>query len=95
MGGWMDWEEVLRHLAGADVYFDTSFAVSGGKDDAPAPLLDRLLSAHSPDRLLFGTDCPWREQATELAALDAVRLPETTRNAILGGNATRLLDDGY
>lgn len=91
LGGWRDWEEVLRCLAGTEVYLDTSFALGEGEDNVPPPLLKRILEAHGPDRLLFGTDSPWREHRAELAAFHALGLPEGIRTAVLGGNALRLL----
>jgi uncharacterized protein len=92
MGGWRDWGQALEHLAGSDVYLDTSFAIANGEDDAPPALLARLLERHSPERILFGTDSPWREHISELAALDAIGLPDDTKRAVLEGNALRLLN---
>lgn len=91
LGGWKDWDAVLRHLAGTDVYLDTAFSVGGGEDDVPPDLLRRLLDSHSPDRLLFGTDSPWRVPAAEVRALRALDLPPEALAKVLGGNALRLL----
>lgn len=91
MGGWKDWDAALEHLVGTDVYLDTSFAIAGGPDDMPRHLLAKFLERHSPERILFGTDSPWREHRSELAALDALGLPENVKRDVLGNNALRLL----
>ena len=51
----------------------------------------RFVRLFGADRLLFGTDSPWADQAQSLAWLRALPLAEPERAAILGGNAQRLL----
>ena len=91
MGGWQDWEQVLEHLAGTDVYFDTSFSIGNSPDDAPKHILQEILNKHSPHRLLFGTDSPWRKHSVELKALQSLNLPDCVMRAILWDNAAALL----
>ena len=50
-----------------------------------------MILAHPADRILFGTDSPWSDQAAELARWRALGLPEDFLAAALGGNAARLL----
>jgi uncharacterized protein len=87
MGGWQQWDEVLRHLAGRQVYLDTSFTI---------PYLGErrfceLVAAHGAQRILFGSDGPWADVASEVACLGGLPLPEETRQDILWRNADRLL----
>lgn len=87
-GGWRLWEEVLEHLAGLpNVYIETSFSLG----IIAEPLLRDILARHPPHQILFGTDSPWRDQAREIAMWQALHLPHNQLEAILGGNAARLL----
>ena len=87
MGGWRQWDEVLRHLAGRDVYLDTSFTL---------PYLDEerfveLVAAHGAHRILFGSDGPWGDLSRDVAQLRAMPFSDDALDAILWRNAARLL----
>ena len=51
----------------------------------------RLVRTFGADRVLFGTDSPWDGQGEALARLRALPLTGEELEAILGGNAQRLL----
>lgn len=87
LGGWQDWLEVARHLVGRDVYLETSYSLS---ELSPADAR-RILLAHRPDRLLFGTDSPWRSPAGELRLWRALSLPSSLLDAAFSANALALL----
>jgi predicted TIM-barrel fold metal-dependent hydrolase len=87
MGGFRQWEDVHRCLAGRDLYLDTSYTLP---ELGAAPMVE-LIRAHGAHRVLFGTDSPWADQAADIAALRALPLTETEQTAILGGNAAKLL----
>ena len=87
MGGWRQWDDVERDLAGRDVYLDTAFSMS----DLGARGFCRLVAAVGAERVLFGSDGPWGDAAAEIALLAAMPLPGEAREAILWGNAARLL----
>ncbi|MDR3206961.1 MAG: amidohydrolase family protein [Oscillospiraceae bacterium] len=87
MGGYAQWEDVLAHLAGKPVYFDTSFCYSR----IPLPLCAQLVAAHGAARILFGSDAPWASPAQERRLIDALGLTDGDRDAILFGNARALL----
>lgn len=104
MGGWRQWDAVEELLPGAGVYLDTSFSlgriVPNGDgfpwQETDLPLMEperflRLVRAFGAERILFGTDSPWGEQADALQRLQALPLTDAERTAILGGNAARLL----
>jgi predicted TIM-barrel fold metal-dependent hydrolase len=87
-GAWRQWDLVDRHLIGRpNVYLDTSFTLGDLPDDR---FLD-LARRHGTDRVLFATDSPWRDQQADLAHLARLPFTEAEREAILGGNAERLL----
>jgi predicted TIM-barrel fold metal-dependent hydrolase len=54
-------------------------------------LLREILLGHRPDRLLFGTDSPWADQAVEVASFRALELPAELNDLIFGGAARALL----
>jgi uncharacterized protein len=88
LGGWRDWDEARRHLIGQPIFIETSYSLHElPRDDARALLLD-----HPADRILFGTDSPWHDQAAELARWRALDLPPERLHAALGLNAARLLN---
>jgi predicted TIM-barrel fold metal-dependent hydrolase len=97
MGGWRQWDRVERLLPGSGVWLDTSFslgAMTANGDGyyrtaAELQMLSgerflRLIRAFGADRILFGTDCPWGDQTSELSRLRALPLTEAERDAILG-----------
>ena len=103
MGGWRNWSEVEELLPQTSVLLDTSFSLGrmtplGDGYYGPADLellgegqFVRMVRAFGADRILFGTDSPWDSQAGALARLRALPLEPKELDAILGGNALRLL----
>lgn len=65
MGGYLHWQYVLEHLAGKDVYLDTSSTLAFIDDDT----LARIVSAHPRERILFGSDYPLFDPGEEIARL--------------------------
>lgn len=102
MGGWIRWEHVAKDLAGSSVYYDTSFSfgpmkVRPDREPAdipslmdPAAFVD-LCHVLGTDRILFGTDCPWADQAEGVAQLMATALTKEEKESILYTNAKELL----
>ncbi|WP_272699663.1 amidohydrolase family protein [Desulfovibrio sp. Fe33] len=62
MGGLKQWEYAIEHLAGLDVYVDCSSVMDFVNDD----LLERLVEAFTPDRILFGSDYPLYDAGKEI-----------------------------
>ncbi len=87
LGAWEDWLEVERWLIGKPVVLETSFAISS----CGAGVARRLLMAHPPDCILFGTDSPWADQAEEIERVKALALPEARQRKLFYDNARRLL----
>lgn len=86
-GGHAQWDDVEEYLAGENVYLDTSM---GFEYFSRAQFL-RIVQKHGADKILFGSDAPWSDAKTEMERLKALPLPGSDINAILGGNAERLL----
>ncbi len=87
LGAWLQWPAVREHLAGRDVWLETSMSVS---ILGLAATLD-LIRAHGPERVLFGTDWPWTHPIDQLNLLRMLDLPREQIDAILGGNAAKML----
>jgi len=87
LGGFRQWEDVGRTLLGADVYLDTSYVFG----HIPRGLLLEILRGHRPDRILFGSDSPWADQAESLGEIGRLGLDPGLEGLILSGNARELL----
>jgi len=90
MGAYLQWDEVWEFLVGRDLYFDTSFCLH----KLGTQRFVDIVRAHGAQRVLFGTDSPWADQATALTALRALPLSDDERRLILHDNAARLLKNG-
>jgi predicted TIM-barrel fold metal-dependent hydrolase len=105
MGGWRQWDEAEDLFAGRkNVWIDTSFSLGDMRplDDGfyDTHSLSRLSEEHflqmagafGADRVCFGTDSPWEDQAAEIARIRALPLECAEKEAILGGNAAKLVE---
>ena len=89
LGGWQDWQASGEHIIGTNTYIETSFSLGpGGCENAV-----ELIRQHGVERVLFGTDWPWRGQRQDLEFFDKLNLSDDERSAILYRNAGKLL--GY
>lgn len=64
-GGYRQWEYSLLHLIGSPAYIDTSSTLDFVSDD----LLHALYTRHPRERILFGSDYPLYDPATEAEKL--------------------------
>jgi len=87
MGGYRVWNDVAEKLVGRDVYLDTAYTL-GHLPDAD---FVEIVHAHGAERVLFGSDGPWTDPAAEIAWLRRLPLRAGVVDAVLGGNAERLL----
>lgn len=87
LGGFRYLDDVEKYLVGKDLYIDTSYTI--GKFDESQ--VRRIIDHHRPDRILFGTDSPWEDQGEALTNFRGLHLPPELEEAILYGNAARLL----
>ncbi len=86
-GGYRHWEHALLHLIGSPAYIDTSSTLDFVSDD----LLHELYSRHPRERILFGSDYPLYDPATEAEKLARrLHLADSELDSLLD-NAGRLL----
>ncbi len=87
MGCLYGWSEV-RPLYGLDnVYFDLAYV---DRLLEPGQAL-KMIRKKGADRVLWGTDTPWREVAPALAWFRNLDLDQEAREAVLGGNMSAVL----
>lgn len=103
MGGWNDWNSAEKLLADCDVYLDTAFTLSPMRSDADGAVSTehytpmskeqflRMVRVFGADHILFGSDSPWADIAESLQLVRESGLGMSELNAVLGGNAARLL----
>lgn len=87
LGGYRVWNHVAELLVGRDVYLDTAYTL-GHLPDAD---FVEIVHAHGAEKVLFGSDGPWTDARAEIAWLRSLPLREGVVDAVLGGNAERLL----
>ena len=86
MGGWRMWDESLHELVGSRCYMETSFTFT-----VPVERLMPMIHRHGTDRVLFGTDSPWADQAQEVDRIQGLDLSEEELDKIMFSNAAKLL----
>lgn len=88
LGGQQQWDDVERYIVGTDIYIDTSMGFSYYPHDQ----FLRIVKDHGADKILFGSDSPWRRADEEIKALRSLPLTDEEKSLILHGNAERLLN---
>ena len=103
MGGWNDWNSAEKLLADCDVYLDTAFTLSPMRSDTDGAVSPehytpmnkeqflRMVRVFGADHILFGSDSPWADIAESLQLVKESGLRGPELDAVLGGNAARLL----
>lgn len=87
MGGYMNWDDVERDLAGSDVWLDTAVVFGTIKDEQ----FIRLCRKHGTKRILFATDSPWSGQKESVKYLQDMNLTAEEKELIFEENARKLL----
>ena len=84
-GGWQNWKEVAARLIGRPISMEISLSLDAlSVDEVRAMAL-----AHPADRLLFGSDSPWDDQAAALDRLGRLGLGESLMWKMLWENAAK------
>jgi hypothetical protein len=89
LGGWRMWDKVRTHLLGTRALLETSFSLAELGPKAAA----ELIREHGADRVMMGSDWPWKDQAGEIALVDKLPLTPPETQAVLWKNAAGML--GY
>ncbi|MBQ4066599.1 MAG: amidohydrolase family protein [Clostridia bacterium] len=87
-GGLSSGAEVIKHLCGLPLYFDTSF----GYGTRPRSEALEIIERHGTDKLVFGSDCPWHSPEMELKLLATLELSQNELADITCNNAKKLLE---
>lgn len=91
MGANRLWDSVEKLLIGRkNIWIDTSLAAPFDLDKAQAK---RMLLAHDPDHILFGSDFPWFTPKESVEYLESLELPESLMKKILSENAIKLVGE--
>ena len=75
-------------IAGRNVYLDTAYTLHEISQD----LFVKIMDKHGDDKILFATDCPWRDIKDDLEILKSYNLNPSSEQKILYKNALKLLD---
>ena len=87
MGGHLMFDEVRQHLAGRDLYIDTSFAHYVLGDEG----FTSLVKKHGTEHVLFGSDSPWDDAGGLFKTIDRLDFTTGEKEQIFYKNAQRLL----
>jgi len=82
------WEGVLDELCGKNVLFDTAFTLH----EIDKELFIDIVNKHGSDKILFATDCPWRDIKDDVEILNSFGLKKDDLDNILYKNAIKLLN---
>lgn len=86
-GGYEDWDDVEKYIAGKTVWLDISYSL-GKIEDAQ---FVRIIRKHGSDHVLFATDSPWGGQRETFNHLKKLGLTDQELELILYRNAKELL----
>ena len=86
-GGICSWYATEKYLIGRKLYLDTAYSYG----IMPPSVGKRLIAEHGADKILFGSDSPWNSPKAILGLIDLFELSDGEKEAVLGGNAQRLL----
>jgi uncharacterized protein len=88
LGAWQEWAAVEQHLLGRKIYTELSFSL----EYLPHAEARRMILAHPPEHLLFGSDSPWADQGEAAALVRGLELDAARERMLFRENARRLLE---
>ena len=86
-GRYSEWDEVMRHLVGKEVWFDTSSTFW----ELPAEKAREIALAHGTDKILFGSDYPASLPEDAIKDVLSMNLSDEDNEKIFCKNAMKLL----
>ncbi len=90
LGGHAQWDDVEKYIVGSDIYIDTSM----GMAFYPREQFLRIAHNHGRDKLLFASDSPWSDAASDVQEIKGLPLDDELKENILYKNALKLLKIG-
>ena len=87
LGGAEMADDVIKYLAGEDVYFDTAYVLRY----TSCEIFKKILNIHGADKILFASDSPWSDIKNDVEILKAFSLNEKDEKLIFSDNAMALL----
>ncbi|MDR0987369.1 MAG: amidohydrolase family protein [Ruminococcus sp.] len=90
MGGEDHWDEVYDLLCGKNCFIDTSYCA----ENMDSALMEKMIKKHGSERVLFGSDFPWKTPEIIVTKLLTLGLTEDDISNILYKNALKLINQG-
>ena len=89
LGGMKLWNDTEKYTAGrfGNLWFDVSVISRYISDEQ----LLRIIRMQGADKVLFGSDCPWDEPASEIAMIERLPLTGAEKERIFFRNAEELM----
>ena len=81
-------KQVVEHLCGMDIWFDTSF----GYGNMPKSFAQEIMDKHTPDIFVFGSDMPWHRPSWETQLIESLDISDSDKEKIYYRNAQKLLN---
>lgn len=88
-GGYKIFDDAEEMLAGADIVLETSWPPS--LNTLRPERVRALIRKRGAERIVFGSDWPMTDPATEIAAIDSLGLSDDETKLVLGGTMARML----
>ena len=86
-GGYTEWDASFEHLAGREVWFDTSSTL--WKLDVE--FAKKIMKKHGIEKFLFGSDFPMWDHLDEMRRFEKLELSGDNRDLVLYKNAENLI----
>ena len=87
MGAYEMYDAVEKYLLGSGLFIDTSMAIRNMDREQAL----RIIREHGIEKVLFGTDAPWTDQAQEVEFMKGLGLTPEEFAAVMGKNSANLL----
>ncbi|MCX7714686.1 MAG: amidohydrolase family protein [Clostridia bacterium] len=91
MGGYRAWDDAEKYIAGTPIVVDTSYSIEEMGED----LFLRILDKHGIDKVVFGTDSPWKDQGKTVQCIRELNLSMNDYEKIMYKNAEKILKINY
>ncbi len=87
LGSFEMWDDVEKYLVSTNMLFDISYACSHIEKEQ----FLRIIKNHGADKILYGSDSPWKSQAQPFEELKKLNLSQKEMDLITHKNAMNIL----